>query len=177
MHAVTLYQQPPSTRDISTTMAPIDEAIAFLRSSDQVPIAEAARRFNVNRSTLSKRVQGKTGSLAKRAESNQLLSNKQELVLVEHIRRLSEWCLPPKPAMVTLWASILCGSEPGKNWSAGFKARHKDVLDSRPTVLTLQGTRLTLRLHIDSTSPFLGRRWTITAYSLRTATIWMRRAS
>jgi len=131
MHAVTLYQQPPSTRDISTTMAPIDEAIAFLRSSDQVPIAEVARRFNVNRSTLSKRVQGKTGSLAKRAESNQLLSNKQELVLVEHIRRLSEWCLPPTPAMVTLWASILCGSEPGKNWSAGFKARHKDVLDSR----------------------------------------------
>jgi hypothetical protein len=25
----------------------------------------------------------------------------------------------------------LCGSEPGKNWSASFKARHKDVLDSR----------------------------------------------
>jgi hypothetical protein len=25
----------------------------------------------------------------------------------------------------------LCGSEPGKNWSTGFKARHKDILDSR----------------------------------------------
>jgi hypothetical protein len=61
-----------------------------------------SQRFNVNRSTLGKRFQGKTGSLAKRAESNQLLSNKQELVLVEHIRRLSEWCLPPTPAMVTL---------------------------------------------------------------------------
>jgi transcriptional regulator with XRE-family HTH domain len=112
-------------------MAPIDEAIAFLRSSDQLPIAEVARRFNVNKSTLSKRFQGKTGSLAKRAESNRLLSNKQELVLVEHIRRLSEWRLPPTPVMVTLWASFLCGSEPGKNWSTGFKARHKDILDSR----------------------------------------------
>jgi transposase-like protein len=83
-------------------MAPIDDMIAFLRSSDQLPIAEVARRFNVNRSTPSKRVQGKTGSLAKRAESNQLLSNKQELVLVEHIRRLSVWCLPPTPVIVIL---------------------------------------------------------------------------
>lgn len=131
MHTITLHQEQPSTRDITTTMAPIDEAIAFLRSSDQFSIAEVARRFNVNRSALSKRFQGKTGSLAERAESNQLLSNKQELVLVEHIRRLCEWCLPPTPAMVTLWASVLCGSEPGKNWSAGFKARQKDVLDSR----------------------------------------------
>ena len=90
MHAFTRYQEQPFTRDISTTMAPIDEAIAFLESSDQVPIAEVARRFNVNRSTLSKRSKGKTSSLAKRAESNQLLNNKQELVLVEHIRRLLE---------------------------------------------------------------------------------------
>jgi transcriptional regulator with XRE-family HTH domain len=83
------HQQQPSTPDISTIMASIDEAIAILRSSDQLPIAEVARRFNVNRSTLSKRFQGKTASLSKRAESNQLLSNKQELVLIEHIRRLS----------------------------------------------------------------------------------------
>jgi AraC-like DNA-binding protein len=112
-------------------MLPIDEAIAFRDHQINLPIAEVARRFNVNRSTLSKRFQGKTGSLAKRAESNRLLSNKQELVLVEHIRRLSEWCLPPTPVMVTLWASVLCGSEPGKNWSTSFKARHKDILDSR----------------------------------------------
>jgi hypothetical protein len=60
-----------------------------------------------------------------------LLTEKQELVLVSHITRLSEWCLPPTPAMVTLWASQICGKEPGKNWAAGFKARHKDQLDSR----------------------------------------------
>jgi transcriptional regulator with XRE-family HTH domain len=40
-------------------MAPIDEAIAFLRSSDQLPIAEVARRFNVNKNTLSKRFKGR----------------------------------------------------------------------------------------------------------------------
>jgi hypothetical protein len=32
---------------------------------------------------------------------------------------------------VTLRASVLCGLEPGKNWSASFKARYKDILDSR----------------------------------------------
>ena len=131
MHTLPLHHQEFSRSNISTTMTPIDEAITCLKSSDQVPIAEVARRFNVNRSTLSKQLHRKTGSLAKRAESNQPLSNKQELVLVEHIRRLSGWCLPPTPAMVTLWASVLCGTEPGKNWSSGFKARHKDVLDSR----------------------------------------------
>jgi hypothetical protein len=25
----------------------------------------------------------------------------------------------------------MCSTEPGKDWSAAFKARHKDVLDSR----------------------------------------------
>jgi hypothetical protein len=88
VYTITLHQQQPSTRDISATMAPIDEAIAFLRSSDQSPIAEVVRRFNVNRSTLSKQFQWKTGS-AKKAGSNQLPSNKQELVLVEYTRRLS----------------------------------------------------------------------------------------
>jgi AraC-like DNA-binding protein len=88
VYTISLHQQQPSTRDISTTMAPIDEDIAFLRSSDQSPIAEVARRFNANRSTLSKQFQGKTGS-AKKAGSNQLPSNEQELVLVDYTRRLS----------------------------------------------------------------------------------------
>jgi len=60
---------------------------------------------------------------------NQLLNRKQELVLVNHIQRLHDWCLPPTQAMVATWAAELCGQQPNKNWSAGFKARHKDVLD------------------------------------------------
>ena len=112
-------------------MAAINEAIAFLRSCDTPNISEAARKFKVDRSTLSRQFSGKSGSKDKADKKQQLLTEKQELVLVNHITRLSEWCLPPTPAMVTLWASQICGKEPGKNWSTAFRARHKDVLDSR----------------------------------------------
>jgi hypothetical protein len=112
-------------------MAPIDEGIAFLRSSDVSSISDVARKFKVNRSTLSKRYNGKRGSWSQATERKQLLTKKQELVLVRHISRLCEWCLPPTPAMVTTWAASMCGTEPGKDWSAAFKPRHKDVLDSR----------------------------------------------
>jgi hypothetical protein len=43
-------------------MAPIDKAIAFLRSSDVSSISDVARKFKVNRSTLSKRYNKKRGS-------------------------------------------------------------------------------------------------------------------
>ena len=112
-------------------MAPIDEAVAFLRSSNKPNISEAARIFEVDRSVLSKHFHGRRVSIAKANEIKQLLTNKQELVLVNEIKRLCDWCLPPTPAIVTLWASRICSKEPGKNWAAGFKARHKDILDCR----------------------------------------------
>ena len=112
-------------------MAPIDEAVALLKSGDDLNIAEVARKFNIERSTLSKHFRGKRGSIAKANEKKQLLSNSQEKVLVNHIQRLCDWCLPPTPAMAATWAEELCSQQPNKNWLAGFKARHKDVLDCR----------------------------------------------
>jgi len=52
-------------------------------------------------------------------------------VLVRYITRLCKWCLPLTLAIVTTWAASMYSTEPGKDWSAAFKARHKDVLDSR----------------------------------------------
>jgi hypothetical protein len=112
-------------------MASIDKAIAFLRSSESENISEAARKYNVNRSTLSKRFRGKTRSTAQGYQTQQLLAHKQELMLVKQINRLSEWCLPPTPSMVRAWAAALCGTEPGKNWVAAFRVRHKDELDCK----------------------------------------------
>jgi hypothetical protein len=82
-------------------MKAVDEAIVFLRSRDTPNVSEAAKRFSVDRSTLSKRFSGKTGSKVKANEIKQLLTKKQELVLVKHISRLCEWFLPPAPTMVT----------------------------------------------------------------------------
>jgi hypothetical protein len=112
-------------------MASIDKAIAFLRSSRSENISEVARRYNVDRSTLSKRFRGKTRSTAKGYQTQQLLTHKQELMLVKQINKLSEWCLPPTPSMVRAWAAALCGTEPGKNWAAAFGDRHKDELDCK----------------------------------------------
>jgi phage portal protein BeeE len=108
-------QQRAPTRDIFTTMASIDKAIAFLKSSESANISEAARKYNVNRSTLSKRFRGKTRSTAQGYQTQQLLTRKQELMLVKQINKLSEWCLPPTPSMVRAWAAALCGTEPGNN--------------------------------------------------------------
>jgi hypothetical protein len=94
-------------------------------------VSGAARKFEIERSTLSKHFHGKRGSIAQGNETKQLLTNNQELVLVNHIQMLCDWCLPPTPATVCTWAKEICGHQPKKNWSAGFKARHKDVLDCR----------------------------------------------
>jgi hypothetical protein len=49
-------------------MAPIDEAIAFWRSSDASSISDVARRFKINRSTHNKRYNGKRGSRSQATE-------------------------------------------------------------------------------------------------------------
>ena len=61
----------------------------------------------------------------------QLLTNKQELVLVYHIQKSCDWCLPPTFAMVTAWAVELCGQQLNKSGSAGFKVTHQGVLNCR----------------------------------------------
>jgi hypothetical protein len=87
--------------------------------------------FQVERSVLSKCFRGTRASIAKVNETKQLLTNKQELVLVNETQRLCDGYLPPTPVIVTLWASHICSKETSKNWSVSFKARHKDILDCR----------------------------------------------
>ena len=96
-------------RNSMTGMAPIDEAVAFLKSSDEPNISEAARMFKIERSTVSKHFRGKRGSIAKANETKQLLTKTQEIVLVNHIKRLCDWCLPPTPEIVATCAKELCG--------------------------------------------------------------------
>lgn len=66
MHAFKRVPDTTSRHVDATTMGSIKDAIAFLRSSDGRNVAAVAKRFNVNRSTLSKRFRGKTGSVARR---------------------------------------------------------------------------------------------------------------
>jgi hypothetical protein len=96
-HTSTATNNTTSTHNFFATMAPIDAAIAFLRSSDKPNIVEAAWTFKVERSALRKHFHEKRVSIAKANETKQLLTKKQELVLVNEIQRLCDWCLPPTP--------------------------------------------------------------------------------
>jgi hypothetical protein len=131
MHTFNARLHNTLSHDLSTIMAPIDEVIAFLHSSDDRNTSAIVRRFGIDRITLSRRFHGKTGSMPQRLEQRRPLNNKQEAMLIKQIWRLCEWCLPPTPVMVRSWASLICGSEPGKNWSADFRRRIEAVLNCR----------------------------------------------
>ena len=87
-----------STRYNSTTMAPIDDAIADLESQEpgeKLILAEFARKWGVSRATLSRRWRRVTGSKSNGYAQQQAISPQQELELVRYIKTLTEKGLPP----------------------------------------------------------------------------------
>ena len=69
-----------------------------------------AAKYNVDRSTLSRRFRGIQRSYAEsRSESIQNLTNAQEEVLIDFINRLSDRSLPPTSQIVKNVAEELCG--------------------------------------------------------------------
>jgi hypothetical protein len=111
-------------------MAPIDDALKALGSQESPNYTEIAKIYNVNRSTLSKRHRGVTGSKRDANERNSLLSYQQQLDLVKYINTLSARGIPPTNAMVNNFAQEICGKVPSKNWCANFCKAHSNVLES-----------------------------------------------
>ena len=112
-------------------MHPLDGAIIFLSSQDVPHVSEAARKFQVDRSTLSKKFKRQSGSRAQAAEKKQLLSIKQEKILIKDINRLCERGFPPTPCMVANVAGRIAKRQPSKNWTSRFVKRWTEKLDSR----------------------------------------------
>ena len=112
-------------------MAPIDEALEDLRSSDHPNISATAKKYGVLRATLSYRFSGKTVSMERFRASQTLLNAHQERKLIQTIERLCQICLPPTANVVSNMASELAGRQVGPNWLSRFVHRHKDELDSR----------------------------------------------
>jgi len=131
-------------------MAAINKAVAFLKSADKPNISETARIFNVERPVLSKHFRGKRVFVAKANETKQLLTNKQELVLVKEIQKLCDWCFPPTPAIVTLWASYVCGKQPGKTWGADFKKKAEHALKKAQREQAREAKNAQKQLQIES---------------------------
>jgi transposase-like protein len=79
-------------------MDPIQEAIEAIELCEEdasFSYREVAKRFGVDRSTLSRRHQGKTQSYVQVGQQQQLLNPQQELELVQHVERCTRQGLPP----------------------------------------------------------------------------------
>jgi hypothetical protein len=111
-------------------MAPIDEALEYLRSQDVINYSDVARRFNVNQTTLSKRWRGRTGSKTDSTDAKSLLTTKQQASLVSYINKLTLRGLPPIHLIVQLFAQDISKKEPGKNWVQRFLKTHEKELTS-----------------------------------------------
>jgi len=76
---------------------------------------EAARKFQVERSTLGKKFHCQSGIGVQSAQDKQFLSTSQEKTLIKHINRLCERGFPPTPCMVANIAGQIAKKQPAKN--------------------------------------------------------------
>ena len=116
-----------------TAIDPIAAALESLRLGESIGYSEAAKKFGVDRSTLSRRHRGLTGSCAAKVESSRILSNAQEAELIRYIDELCSRALPPTRQMVRNFASEIAKKDAGKNWVDRFLKRHHHELLSHYT--------------------------------------------
>jgi transposase-like protein len=124
------------TRDNSTTMAPIDEAIEDLKlrgPEEQYTLKEVAKKHGVNQSTLGRRWRGVTGPRDAGHASRQALNPQQELELVRYIEGLTNKGLPPTREMIKNFSSEVAHQQLSESWVTRFINRHKLHLISKWT--------------------------------------------
>jgi hypothetical protein len=111
--------------------ARIAAAIAAIRLGEIKDYSKAAAKFNVDRTTISKRIRGLTKS-KKDANSfwHQCLTNAEEETLIAHINKLTDRGMPPTSSIVRNLAEEIRGAKVGKNWTGQFIQRHKNRLRS-----------------------------------------------
>jgi transcriptional regulator with XRE-family HTH domain len=110
-------------------MDPIQEAIEYLElreAGDEFSYREVAKKLGVNRTTLSRRHQGKQVNCEALAKRQQLLSPQQELELVRYIEELTRRGLSPTREMVGNFASAVAKWEVSESWITRSLRRHAD---------------------------------------------------
>ena len=112
-------------------MDSITAALEDLRLQDKPNIAATAKKYEVQRSTLSRRFNKVTQSKPDAVAQQRLLSEQQEQTLVQYINRLTDISIPPTVYIVRTFAGNIVGKLPGRGWSHRFCKRWSHVLDSR----------------------------------------------
>ena len=111
-------------------MDSIDAALADLKLQDTPNYTATAKKFNIDRTTLSRRHRGVTAPKGSSAGPTLLLSIEQRKGLVDYINELTNRGLPPTAAMVRQFAHDIGGKWPEKNWVYRFVDSAENNLQS-----------------------------------------------
>jgi hypothetical protein len=117
-------------------MDPIQAAIEEIESLDpgeHFTYTEIAAKYNVVRSTLTRRHQGQTQSKKAKELNQQKLSQRQELELIRYITELTKQGLPPTREMIQNFSSEVAHQQLSESWVTRFINRHKLELISKFT--------------------------------------------
>lgn len=112
-------------------MNPIQEAIEEIESHDagiSLSYWEVAKKFNVDRTTLSRHHQGIQGTNEEMGRAQQLLNPQQEEKLVKYIEKCTERGLPRTREMIQNFGSAVAKQEVSKGWATRFLNRHADKI-------------------------------------------------
>jgi hypothetical protein len=125
-----------STRIISTTMAPIDDAIAELESlqpGEKLCYTTTAKKHGVVRSTLMQRYTGQTRARNERDLDQWKLNPQQEHELILYIEHLTRQGLPPTRSMVQNFAATIAQTAISELWVTRFLDRNPDAITTKWT--------------------------------------------
>lgn len=112
-------------------MAPIDLALEYLESlgpEEKINYTQIAKKFGVDRSTLSRRHRQVSGSKEDQYSAQALLSKHRTEVLISLVNELAKSGVPLSNARLSEFAKILARKEPGKNWASRWVKQHSDRL-------------------------------------------------
>ncbi len=96
-------------------MASIEAALADLALQDSSNYTATAKKFNINRSTLSRRHRDKTAFVKESKQTTSILSNQQEKELIRYINKLIERDIPSFNVMIRVFAYNISEKQSGKN--------------------------------------------------------------
>ena len=111
-------------------MDSIDAALADLALQNTPNYTATAKKYNVVRSTLSRRHRDVTASLGSNGNGPQLLSEEQTKGLINYINQLTDRGLSSINAMVRTFARDISEKWSGKNWVYNFIKFKKNSLTS-----------------------------------------------
>ncbi|ODM17099.1 hypothetical protein SI65_07498 [Aspergillus cristatus] len=124
---------PPKSRNSIEQEGRIILAMSALQKKEITNIREAARLYNIPRTTLRDRLKGSSYRAEQRANGHKLTQNEEES-LVQWIFSMDQRGAAPRPAHVQDMANILLSKHGdtniktvGVNWATNFIKRHDEL--------------------------------------------------